>query len=73
MILDRANLSQPAIFIAGENDAVLKIAAEKFEALERNVPNFTKKVVIPGADHRIQQERPSDVSDLLISFVRGLD
>lgn len=73
MILDRANLSQPAIFIAGEKDGVLKIAAEEFEAIERNVPNSTKKVVIPGADHWIQQERPSDVSDFLISFVRELD
>ncbi|MGE0618928.1 MAG: hypothetical protein AB7F72_04015 [Afipia sp.] len=48
MILDRANLSQPAIFIAGEKDGVLKIAAEEFEAIERNVPNLTKKVVIPA-------------------------
>lgn len=71
--LDGAKLSQPAIFIAGEKDGVLKIAAEEFEALERNVPNLTKKVVIPGAGHWIQQERPSEVSDLLISFVRGLD
>ncbi|CAN5400791.1 alpha/beta hydrolase [soil metagenome] len=70
--LSGAKLSQPTIFIAGEKDGVLKIAAEEYEALERNVPNLTKKVLIPGAGHWIQQERSSEVNELLISFVREL-
>lgn len=70
--LDGVKLAQPTIFIAGEKDGVLKIAAEEYEALERNVPNLTRKVLIPGAGHWTQQERPSEVNELLVSFVQGL-
>jgi pimeloyl-ACP methyl ester carboxylesterase len=43
-----------------------------FEALERNVPRLTKKVLLPGAGHWIQQERPDEVNRLLLEFLRGL-
>jgi hypothetical protein len=31
------------------------------------MPGLTKKVLVPGAGHWIQQERPNEVNDLLSS------
>jgi pimeloyl-ACP methyl ester carboxylesterase len=70
--LNEAKLQQPALFIAGEADAVITMRRPAFEALERNVPRLTKKILLPGAGHWIQQERPADVSRLLVEFLRGV-
>jgi pimeloyl-ACP methyl ester carboxylesterase len=67
--LDGARISQPTLFIAGELDGVLKMAAKDFEQLELNVPRLRKKLVIPGAGHWIQQERPAQVSEAILEFL----
>jgi len=36
------------------------------------MPNLRKKVLLPGAGHWIQQERPTEVNKLLIGFLAGL-
>jgi pimeloyl-ACP methyl ester carboxylesterase len=71
--LDGAQLLQPTLFLAGEKDPVLEFLDEEFAALEANAPNLWKKVLIPGAGHWIQQERPDEVNRLLIGFLNGLD
>ena len=38
----------------------------------RAVVLLTKKVLVPGAGHWIQQERPNEVNDLLIEFLASL-
>ena len=35
-------------------------------------PNLKKQMIIPGAGHWIQQERPAEVNQLLIEFLRSL-
>jgi len=45
---------------------------EHFDALEETMPNLRNKVVLPGAGHWIQQERPAAVNALLIEFLAGL-
>ena len=67
--LDGAKILQPTLFLAGERDAVLVFAAEAFKALEGNVPKLTKKQVIPGSGHWVQQERPAEVNALLLEFL----
>lgn len=42
---------------------------EAFDAMEETVPNLTKKILLPGAGHWIQQERPAEVNKLLIEFL----
>jgi pimeloyl-ACP methyl ester carboxylesterase len=71
--LDGAKLLQRTLFIAGEKDPVLEFLDEEYAALETNVPNLWKRVLIPGAGHWIQQERPADVNRLLIAFLRDLE
>ncbi len=70
--LDGAKLRQPTLFIAGDRDGVLGFWGEEVEAMARNVPNLTKKVILPGIGHWTQQESPAEVNRLLIEFIRAL-
>ena len=70
--LSGAPLRQPTIFIAGENDAVITMFRPAYDALNQTVPNLKKKALLPGAGHWIQQERPSQVNELLLEFVRSV-
>jgi len=70
--LNGAKLPQPALFVAGEIDVVITMRQAAFETLEEAVPNLTKKVLLPGAGHWIQQERWVDVNELLIAFLANL-
>lgn len=68
-----ALLRQPTLFIAGAADAVLLMFQQAYEHLETTVPNLTQRLVLPGAGHWIQQERPDEVNQALLAFLKGLD
>lgn len=70
--LDGAKLCQPTLFIAGDRDGVLGFWGDEVEAMEHNVPNLKRKVILPGVGHWTQQERPEEVNRLLVEFLRGL-
>ncbi|MDO8431862.1 MAG: alpha/beta hydrolase [Candidatus Binatus sp.] len=70
--LDGAKLRQPAVFAAGEHDVVGKMYPGAYDMAGAFTPNLKKKVIIPGAGHWIQQERPREVNDILIEFLKGL-
>lgn len=65
-----ARLLQPTLFVAGEEDGVITMYRQAFDTLEEAAPNLTKKVLVPGAGHWVQQERPKEVNELLIDFLR---
>jgi len=68
-----ADITQPALFIAGAEDVVLKmIPANAIEIMRRRVPNLREVVLVPGAGHFVQQEKPQAVNDALIGFLRSL-
>jgi pimeloyl-ACP methyl ester carboxylesterase len=69
--LDGARLGQPTLFVAGDKDAVVEFYADAYQALEANAPNLAKKVLLAGAGHWIQQERPAEVNRLLVDFLRS--
>lgn len=71
--LNGAKLRQPALFIAGEHDAVIAMNWKAFNTLEKTMPALSKKVLLPGAGHWIQQERPTEVNRLLIEFLSTLN
>jgi pimeloyl-ACP methyl ester carboxylesterase len=68
-------IPQPALFIAGSRDGVLRFPASKaqIEAYPQTLPGCRGVHVLDGAGHWVQQERADAVSDLLIGFLRGLD
>ena len=67
--LDGAKIVQPTIFATGSLDGVLKMAAAEYDALETNCTRLVGKHLIPGAGHWIQQERPTEINELLTRFL----
>jgi pimeloyl-ACP methyl ester carboxylesterase len=67
-----ARIAQPSLFIAGSQDAVVTglIGAKRVADMERILPNLQQKLIIEGAGHWVQQERPGEVNAALISFLR---
>ena len=41
--------------------------------METTVPGLRGKIIIEGAGHWIQQEKPAEVNAALIHFLRGID
>ena len=70
--LDGAKIIRPSVFATGDRDIVLEMTGEAYKNLETHMPNLRKKYLIPGAGHWIQQERPKEVNDLLIEFLKEL-
>jgi len=67
-----AQIHQPSLFIAGSKDAVITglIGSKRVNELERVLPNLKRKLIIEGAGHWVQQERPNEVNAALVSFLR---
>lgn len=68
--LATATIEQPALYITGADDPVRAFAP--VEAMKHLVPNLRDLLVIPGAGHWVQQERPDEVNAALLGFLRGL-
>jgi len=68
-------IRQPALFIAGMRDAVITsdVGRRGLEAHPKTVPGLRRTVMIEGAGHWIQQERPQEVNAALLAFLAGLD
>ncbi|HEX4113978.1 MAG TPA: alpha/beta hydrolase [Stellaceae bacterium] len=69
---DGATLMQPAVFIAGEHDLVLKMTADILKLQDTLLPRLKGTHLVPDAGHWVQQQRPKEVNDLLVGFLRGL-
>lgn len=68
-----SSIRQPALFVAGEKDGVILMAAEALKKLPERVPNLRTNELLPGIGHWTQQEAPEAVNPLLIRFLRSLD
>jgi pimeloyl-ACP methyl ester carboxylesterase len=69
-----AQIREPALFIAGSVDPVIAGGSGNAAliALPAAVPGLRRKLLIDGAGHFIQQERPQLVNEALLDFLRGL-
>jgi epoxide hydrolase A/B len=65
-------IRQPSMFAAGEHDAVLAMYPEGVKEIDSTMPGLRTKTVLPGAGHWIQQERPREINELMVKFVRSL-
>jgi pimeloyl-ACP methyl ester carboxylesterase len=69
-----AAIRQPALFVIGAEDPFLGSPQGKaaVDRLSSTVPGLRRTVLIEDAGHWIQQERPAEVSAVLLDFLRGL-
>jgi epoxide hydrolase A/B len=68
-----AQIHQPSLFIAGSEDGVITglIGARQIKDMAHVLPNLKQKLILDGAGHWIQQERPDEVNAALIAFLKG--
>jgi pimeloyl-ACP methyl ester carboxylesterase len=64
----------PALYIAGDQDMVLAApgTAEHLANLRQFVPALRDIKMLPGCGHWTQQERPAEVNNAIIEFLRNL-
>ncbi|REE95409.1 alpha/beta fold hydrolase [Thermomonospora umbrina] len=70
----RAPITPPALFIGGDRDMVLAApgARERLPRMRDLVTDLRDIVLLPGCGHWTQQERPEEVDEALIGFLRSL-
>jgi pimeloyl-ACP methyl ester carboxylesterase len=70
-----AKLERPTLFIGGALDPLLAggPGRQSYDRLEENVPGLTRKVLLEGIGHWIQQEAPEEVNRLLLEFLDSLE
>ena len=63
-------ITAPALFLTGERDPVRTFMPA--EAMNGWVTDLRAEIVVPGAGHWVQQERPREVGAALLEFIEGL-
>jgi pimeloyl-ACP methyl ester carboxylesterase len=64
-------IEQPALFLTGSRDPVKQFMPA--EAMDGWVTDLRGVIEVEGAGHWVQQERPDEVNDALLSFLGSLD
>lgn len=67
-----ARVRQPALFAAGDRDPVI-MWGDALLRLPENVTDLRVNALLPGCGHWTQQERPNDITRLILEFLRQLD
>jgi pimeloyl-ACP methyl ester carboxylesterase len=72
--LGERKVSQPALFVAGERDPVLHFVpgVRLLDLMDSRYEDLRGKIVIEGAGHWIQQERPEQVNRAILAFLRTI-
>jgi pimeloyl-ACP methyl ester carboxylesterase len=72
-VADR-QIAQPAAFIAGSLDPVLRFVAgiDLIEIMRKQMADLRLVRLIDDAGHWIQQERPAEVNAALLEFLKGI-
>jgi pimeloyl-ACP methyl ester carboxylesterase len=67
-------ITVPALLIAGDRDIVLAFRGmdQIVANLSKYVPKLQKTLILPGCGHWTQQERPSEVIEAMLEFLRHL-
>jgi pimeloyl-ACP methyl ester carboxylesterase len=66
-----AKISVPCLFVAGTADPVL--AFTRADRASEVISGPYRQVMIDGAGHWLQQERPDEVNAILLDFLNGLE
>jgi pimeloyl-ACP methyl ester carboxylesterase len=63
-------VEMPAMFLAGARDPVIAMVSP--DGMKEWVTDLRASVLVPGAGHWIQQERPAETNAALLDFLGGL-
>jgi len=64
----------PALYVAGDRDLVVRFPGmdHLIPNLSKFVPELRRTVMLPGCGHWTQQERPREVNDAMLEFLKGV-
>ena len=65
-------IEQPAMFMAGDKDGVIVMAAEALKTMPNYVKDLRINELIPGAGHWTQQEAPEAVNEGILRFLQDV-
>ena len=65
-------IQQPAMFMAGDKDGVIVMAAEALKNMPNHVKDLRINELIPGAGHWTQQEAPEAVNKGILRFLQDV-
>jgi pimeloyl-ACP methyl ester carboxylesterase len=67
-----AQIRQPSLFLAGSKDGVITgpMGQRRLAEMDKVVTDLRARIIIEGAGHWIQQERPQEVNEALVSFCK---
>ena len=68
--LEEAKIEQPSLFIAGIRDPVLSFADGWTDLMDNYVADMRGKLFVDGSGHWVPMERPKEVNDALLSFLK---
>ena len=70
--LQGARIHQPSFFLVGERDPVRRYSGQHEAGLKDWLTDLRGQVVLPGAGHWVQQERPDQVNAALLDFLMAV-
>ncbi|MDG1132947.1 MAG: alpha/beta hydrolase [Pseudomonadales bacterium] len=65
-------IHQPALFVAGDRDGVIAMAALALENMPNHVKDLRTNALIPGAGHWTQQEAPEATNEFILDWLKAL-
>jgi pimeloyl-ACP methyl ester carboxylesterase len=65
-------IEQPAMFVAGEKDGVIAMAAQALENMPNHVKDLRLEKLIPNIGHWTQQEVPEAVNEAMLVFLEDV-
>ena len=65
-------ITVPSLFVGGEKDGPTRWGGAAIATFSRTLPGLRGSHVLSGCGHWVQQERPREVNELLVKFVKGL-
>jgi pimeloyl-ACP methyl ester carboxylesterase len=69
-VYDGVTIRQPALYIAGSADSSVAWLADAIRQQATWLPGLTGTHLLEGAGHWIQQERPEEVNELIVGWLR---
>ena len=61
----------PALFIGGDRDGPTIWGMRSIERFGETLPRLHRSIILPGCGHWTQQERPAEVNEALLEFLRS--
>lgn len=68
----RQPITVPSLFIGGERDGPTLWGQRAISRFPQTLPGLRGSHILPGCGHWVQQERASEVNELLVDWLKGL-